>query len=210
MLARLLHLGGTDVTIFEGESSPDFRSQGGTLDLHTATGLAALKEAKLFDEFLKHARYDGQYMAIVDKDLTYHLERNATGKYNQIEERPEIDRSALREILSKSLPDGTIRWGHRLRTIEGKKLIFDHTTVDGFDLIVGADGAWSKVRKVLDPSLQPIYSGVAMHELELPDAENTAPEAYKLVNRGSVFASWEGQRVSIQQMGDGSLSIYAS
>ncbi|KAH7160651.1 hypothetical protein EDB81DRAFT_322773 [Dactylonectria macrodidyma] len=210
MLARLLHLGGTDVTVFEGDTSPDFRSQGGTLDLHTATGLAALKEAGLFDEFLKHARYDGQYMAIVDKDLEYLLVRNADNKLaSNVEERPEIDRSKLREILSNSLPEGMIKWGHHLKSVDGRKLVFEHTTIDGFDLIVGADGAWSKIRKAIDPELVPEFSRVAIIELEIPDAENTAPNVHKLVNRGSVFASTEGVRLTVQQMGDGSLNIYA-
>ncbi|KAM0425269.1 hypothetical protein ACHAPT_009587 [Fusarium lateritium] len=210
MLARLLHLGGIDVTVFEGEEHPNFRSQGGTLDLHTATGLAALKEANLFDEFLKHARYDGQYLAIVDKNLEYLLVKNADGQYNKIQERPEIDRSKLRELLSHSLPDGVIKWGHHLKKVEGRTLIFDHTTLDGFDVIVGADGAWSKVRKEIDLNLLPEYSGMGMQELEVTDVENRAPDLYKLVNRGSVFASSEGNRMSIQQMGDGSLSVYCA
>ncbi|KAI8715728.1 hypothetical protein NCS52_01081100 [Fusarium sp. LHS14.1] len=210
MLARLLHLGGIIVTVFEGEEHPNFRSQGGTLDLHTATGLAALKEAKLFDEFLKHARYDGQYLAIVDKNLKYLLVKNADGPYNKIQERPEIDRSKLRKLLSHSLPEGVIKWGHRLKKVEGRTLVFEHTTLDGFDVIVGADGAWSKVRKEIDPDLVPEYSGIGLQELEVTDVENRAPNLYKLVNRGGVFAGWEGKRMSIQQMGDGSLSVYCS
>ena len=73
LLARLLHLAGIPTTVYEGEASPNYRSQGGSLDLHTNTGLAALREAGLWDEFQKHARYDGQYMAIVDKNLKYYL-----------------------------------------------------------------------------------------------------------------------------------------
>ncbi|KAL5116114.1 hypothetical protein ACEQ8H_006010 [Pleosporales sp. CAS-2024a] len=60
MLARLLHVHNITCTIFEAETGIDFRSQGGTLDLRTKTGLHALKEAKLWDEFLKYARYDGE------------------------------------------------------------------------------------------------------------------------------------------------------
>jgi 2-polyprenyl-6-methoxyphenol hydroxylase-like FAD-dependent oxidoreductase len=147
-------------------------------------------------------------MAIVDKDLEYHLERNAVGKYNKIEERPEIDRSSLREILSNSLPEGMIKWGYHLKKVQGRSLVFEHTTVDGFDLIVGADGAWSKVRKEIDPSLVPKFAGIGMFELKITDAENEAPELSKLVNRGSIFASTDGNRTTIQQMGDGSLNIY--
>ena len=66
VLARLLQQSDEDiaVTIFEGEGDIDFRSQGGTLDLHEKTGQAALKAAGLFDEFLKYARYDGEAMVM--------------------------------------------------------------------------------------------------------------------------------------------------
>ncbi|GJN73335.1 hypothetical protein PLICBS_007413 [Purpureocillium lilacinum] len=208
ILARMLFRKGINVKVFEGEASPDFRSQGGTLDLHTKTGMAAMKAAGLFRHFQQFARYDGQYAAIVDKDLKYHMVRGAEDR--SLGERPEIDRARLREILIDSLPPGTIQWGHRLTAIEGKTLFFGNTIYSGFDIIVGADGAWSKVRQIIDPDFRPQYTGVAMTELNIPDADLTAPEIHNIVNRGSVFASNEGQRISFQQMGDGSICVYAS
>ena len=61
-LARLLQLSTAQikVTVFEGDISLDTRTQGGTLDLHTETGIAALKKAKLYDKFLKLARFDAE------------------------------------------------------------------------------------------------------------------------------------------------------
>jgi 2-polyprenyl-6-methoxyphenol hydroxylase-like FAD-dependent oxidoreductase len=61
-LARLLQRSDApiEVTIFESDSSLTRRSQGGTLDLHTNTGIAAIKKAGLFDEFEKRCRYDGE------------------------------------------------------------------------------------------------------------------------------------------------------
>jgi len=61
-LARLLQISKAPikVTIFESDAGMESRTQGGTLDLHTNTGIAALKKAKLYDEFLKYARYDGE------------------------------------------------------------------------------------------------------------------------------------------------------
>ncbi|KAH6661501.1 tetracycline resistance protein from transposon [Plectosphaerella plurivora] len=210
MLARLLHLAEIDVTIFESEASPTFRSQGGTLDLHTDTGLLAMKEAKLWDEFKKHARYDGQYIAWVDRHNEQVMVMGVDSHRNDVQERPEIDRSRLREILAESLPEGTVKWGHKLKSVEADNtLVFEHTTVSGFDLVVGADGTWSKVRKAVT-SVEPKFTGIGLYELNIPDGEKTAPDVYKLVNRGSVFAHAEGKRLSIQQMGDGSLCIYTS
>ncbi|CAI6095369.1 unnamed protein product, partial [Clonostachys chloroleuca] len=210
MLARLLQLEGIDVTVFEGEAAPNYRSQGGTLDLHTDTGLAAMKAAQLWDEFLKYARYDGQYLAIVDKDLDHLFVRHPGNGKEIAGESPEIDRSRLRQILTESVPEGMIRWGSRLKKVEGKTLIFEDSTEAGFDLIVGADGAWSKTRQAVDPNLQPQYVGVGMYHLTIPDAEETAPETCKLVNRGSLFAHSEGQRLTVQQMGDGSLDVHVT
>lgn len=197
------------MTVFESDESASHRSQGGTLDLHTDSGLAAIKEAGLWDEFKKYGRYDGQYMAIVDKTLHYHFVRQA-GDSGPGGERPEIDRTKLREILVDSLPEGVIRWGHRLTRVEDNTLIFGDTTETGFDLVVGADGAWSKVRNHVEPSLQPFYTGIGNFEMSIPDAETTAPETYKIVNRGSIFACGEGQRFSAQQMGDGSIHMWAA
>ncbi|OHE99152.1 tetracycline resistance protein from transposon [Colletotrichum orchidophilum] len=211
LLARLLYLSKVEATVFESEASPNFRWEGGSLDLHTNTGLAALKEAGLFEEFLRYARYDGQYLAIVDKNNKPWFVKSATGLGSTAQERPEIDRSKLREILAESLPKDVIKWGHRLREVkEDGSLVFEHTTITGFDLVVGADGAWSKVRKLLAPDVKPLWSGIKLYGMSIPNAAETAPEIYKLVNRGSVFANSDGKRISIQQMGDGSLSVYAS
>ncbi len=214
MLARLLHLSNIETVVFEGEASPNYRSQGGTLDLHTETGLAAVKEAGLWDEFLKHARYDGEYMLVSDPQLRPHLTKGTKPTSEQTfgGQRPEIDRSDLRQLLADSLPKGMIRWGHHLKSVDDQgTLVFEHTTERGFDLVVGAEGAWSKVRQTVlgdrAGKLRPQFSGIALIQFEILDPEHTAPELYKLVNRGSVFALGESRRVNAQQMGDGSLSV---
>ncbi|KAG7103662.1 Flavin-dependent monooxygenase like protein [Verticillium longisporum] len=211
MLARLLHRANVSVTVFESEASLDFRSQGGTLDLHTSTGLLAMKEAGLWDEFLEHARYDGQYIAWVDRHARQHFVMGASSARSDVQERPEIDRAQLRRILAASLPEGMIKWDHRLRRVEAPNtLVFDKLTTSDFDLVVGAEGAWSKVRKFVKPDVDPTYTGIGLYELSIPNASVTAPELYQLVNRGSVFGHADGKRLSIQQMGDGSLNVYVS
>ncbi|KAH9842092.1 FAD binding domain [Teratosphaeria destructans] len=201
------------IAIFEAESSPNFRSQGGTLDLHTRTGQAALKAGGLWDEFLKHARYDGEAIKIADKNLLCYVNMGGGKVGSKGTGRPEIDRPVLREMLYESLPLGTVRWNKKLVSVTATPqasskhtLNFaDGSSESGFDLIVGADGAWSKVRRLLTNE-QPFYSGIAGHQCSIPDAQINAPELFELVNRGSLFAWSDGKGLFIQYMGDGSIN----
>jgi 2-polyprenyl-6-methoxyphenol hydroxylase-like FAD-dependent oxidoreductase len=212
-LGRLLHLANIPCTIFEGEASANFRGQGGTLDLHANSGQAALKECSLYDEFLKYCRYDGEAMVIADKHYRKYL--NESGKTTQSTwGRPEIDRRRLRDILLESLPAEMIRWGKKLKTVEDLDgeltLVFaDGTRETGFDLIVGADGAFSHVRPLLSET-KPYYSGIGGVWGLVPNAENKHPELHKQVNRGSLFSFSDGKSIMAQQLGDGSLNVSAA
>lgn len=217
MLARLLHKHNIQATIFEAEESIDYRSQGGTLDLRTDTGLAAIREAGLWDEFHKYARYDGESMLLTDKNLVTWLRRNprksSTDKATTLQEGPEIDRKDLRRILMESLPPGMVHWGHKLASVRettstgGLELAFvNGETRSGFDLIVGCEGAFSKARSLLSTT-KPFYVGLGGWTANIPSAETTAPDVYKLVNRGSVFTYSDGKSLNIQQLTDGSLHV---
>lgn len=211
-LARLLlNKPNIDFVVFESEKSRDARGQGGSLDLHPTTGLAALKEADLYDEFLRRARFDGEALIICDKNFTKFVELSGSDERSS-HGRPEIDRISLREMLLNSVPPHKIRWGCHLRTIdEDHNLIFDHGIETGFDLIVGAEGAWSKTRKLLSDQT-PNYSGISGTIFEIPNAKETAPECYKLTNRGSLFSYTGGRSIMSQYQGDGSLklAVYAT
>ena len=209
MLARLLQKATVNVTVFESEPSPDYRSQGGTLDLHEHTGLYALKQAGLYEEFVSLARFDGDALAVCDKQLLHYLDLKSSKDSWFPQGKPEIDRTALRKLLYGCLPEGKIRWGHRLRSCDAssRELRFENGVVErGFDLVVGADGAWSKIRPLLTVK-QPFFSGVGGYNLIIPHAEKRFPDLSALINRGSMFSFSDGKVVMGQQMGDESIYV---
>lgn len=106
-----------------------------------------------------------------------------------------------------TVPSNKIRWGYHLRTIdEDHSLIFDRGIETGFDLIVGAEGAWSKTCKLVSDQM-PNYSGIFGISFEIPNAKETAPECYKLTNRGSLFSYTDGRAIMPQYLGDGSIKV---
>lgn len=200
-----------DIVIFEGEGGLDARSQGGTLDLHKESGLEAIRRCGLYDEYLRYARFDGEAFTVANKDLKKFICMAGTDEKSS-RGRPEIDRVRLREILVRSLPDGLIRWGWHLKSVEevhdgSFNLHFrDRDFETGFDLVVGAEGAWSKVRTLLSED-KPYYFGVSGVGLSISHPQGRCPDIYELVNRGSMFAFSDAKSIMAQQMGDGSLSV---
>ena len=159
--ARLLERAGIDYVVFERDQSPDTiqRLQGGTLDLAPEGGQAALKSAGLFAEFEKHARYEGTCFTIQDYKGN---NRMRSGQNDR--DRPEIDRCQLRQMLLQSIPKHRVRWDKKLLSAEvGEReassaspsaadcvlRFMDGSSERGFRLIVGSDGAWSKIRPLV-------------------------------------------------------------
>lgn len=100
LLARYLELYRIPVVIYERDSSPTHRPQGGSLDLHDETSLKALKETGLLDEAKSYMRAEGEAMKIVDKGGKIWYDENDkvvkahTGFHEggPVTGRPEIDR----------------------------------------------------------------------------------------------------------------------
>ncbi|KAK3681227.1 hypothetical protein B0T22DRAFT_523271 [Podospora appendiculata] len=199
-----------EIAIFERETGLSSRDQGGTLDLHKATGLAALKAAGLYDEFLTIARWDGDALTVADKHMTRYLSLRSSAANGKLAlGKPEVDRRALRKLLLDSLPPGIVRWGRRVAKVDAVKrmLLFEDGTEEGpWDLIVGADGTNSIIRPLLTPE-EPFYSGVAGFNMVIPAAAVTRPLLSKLVAGGSVFAFGDGKVVMGQQLGDGGVYV---
>ncbi|KAI9771965.1 MAG: hypothetical protein M1835_006331 [Candelina submexicana] len=196
-LARILLQKGITATVFEREDGPNARTQGGTLDLHPQSGQQAIKEAGLYDEFLKVSRPEGEDFILMDKTGHRHLEEfRGSGS-----DRPEIDRFVLRQLLLDSLPDGMVQWGSHLQRVEKGTLYFENRTLTSYDLIVGADGAWSKVRPALS-DIKPHYVGIAGIYICISNCDERFPALGKLVGRGSLFALSAGKAIVAQRNGD--------
>lgn len=197
--ARILQQHGIPVTVYDRDPHPAARNQGGTLDLHTDDGQLALREAGLLDEFFALARPEGQEMRKLDpagRLLAHHVP--AEGELF----KPEIDRGQLRGLLLDSLKPDTVQWGRTLDSVEapGRLRFTDGETVET-DLIIGADGAWSRVRPAVSAAV-PEYVGVTFLEAWFDDVRNAHPELAELVGQGSAMAA-DGERCLFAQRNSG-------
>jgi 2-polyprenyl-6-methoxyphenol hydroxylase-like FAD-dependent oxidoreductase len=208
-LARILHVGGVEATVFERDPHAQFRPQGGTLDLHLESGQFALRRAGLEAEFIKMARYEDQGSRLYGGDGTLlFADDDVAGG-----ERPEVDRTALRDALLASLPADAIRWGKALREVRPRDdgsydLVFGDGTAGPFDLVVGADGAWSKVRPLVSRYM-PQYSGLTFVEFGIDDVDRLHPELSQLVGRGKIGVESSGRSMIVQRNANAHLRGYA-
>ncbi|MGI4730190.1 MAG: FAD-dependent oxidoreductase [Janthinobacterium lividum] len=210
--ANVLHRAGWTAMIFDADRSAAARDQGGTLDLHPDDGQLALAKAGLFDAFLAVARHEDQGNRVLDHATGEVLRDVAPPPGSG--DRPEIDRAVLRDLLLSPLATDAVRWGssveaattlpdgrHALRLSDGK--------TEAFDLVIGADGAWSRVRAALTDT-RPAYTGVAFVELWMNDVDRVHAASAALVGRGTMFALHDGQGIIAQRNGNATLRIYAA
>ncbi|WP_186072188.1 FAD-dependent oxidoreductase [Burkholderia gladioli] len=210
MLARVLHVHNIAATIYEAEASADVRTQGGQLDIHDYNGQLALKAAGLFEEFLEIIHVGGEAVRVLDRHGTVLKEEPDDG----MGQRPEVLRGDLRRILLNSLPADTIQWGCKLASVSplggGRHRL---TFVDGrtatSDILVGADGAWSKIRPLLSDA-KPAYVGTSFIETYLFDADARHKASAEAVGAGALFALAPGKGVLAHREANGVLHTYAA
>ena len=209
-LARVLHLHGIPATIYEAEPSAEARTQGGQLDMHEYNGQLALEAAGLTDEFHAIIHQGGEATRLLDQHGTVLLDEPDDGTGG----RPEVLRGDLRRILLDSLPDDVIQWG---RKVTGVRSLGDGrhelTFADGASvttsLLVGADGAWSRVRPLLSDAT-PEYVGMTFIETYLHNADERHPAAAKAVGEGALFSVAPGKGILAHREPDGVLHAYVA
>jgi len=207
-LARVLQVHGVDVTVVEADLSPAARAQGGLIDIHAYNGMVALEAADLIEEFESIVIDGAQHNRVLDPDGSVLLDRPDWGEGT----RPEVHRGELRRILLNSLAEGTVRWGRKVTGVRpvdgGFSLTFTDATVEGVSLLVGADGAWSKVRGLLTDA-RPAYVGRGFIETYLHEADVRHADAAEAVGGGSLFVLGpDGQMLGAHRETGGTLHTY--
>jgi 2-polyprenyl-6-methoxyphenol hydroxylase-like FAD-dependent oxidoreductase len=195
-LARVLHMHGIPATVYEAEPSAESRTQGGQLDIHPENGQAALRAAGLYEQFVDLIHLGGEATRMLDKDATILMD---VPDGPEPGERPEVLRGRLRQILLDSLPAGTVHWGGKVTAVNRHEIgSYELTFADGTTtrtrLLVGADGAWSKIRPLVS-SATPAYLGMSYVETYLHDVDERHSAAAEVVGAGAMFALAPGQAI---------------
>jgi 2-polyprenyl-6-methoxyphenol hydroxylase-like FAD-dependent oxidoreductase len=186
------------------------RTQGGQLDIHEYNGQLALEAAGLTDGFRAIIHEGGEASRVLDPHGTVLLDEPDDG----MGRRPEVLRGDLRRILLDSLPDGTVRWGRKVAEVqplgEGRhELAFADGSTVTTSLLVGADGAWSRVRPLLSDAA-PEYVGTSFIETYLFDGDTRHPASAKAVGGGSLFAPVPGKGIQAHRESGGTLHTYVA
>ncbi|MFF7886621.1 FAD-dependent oxidoreductase [Streptomyces sp. NPDC020794] len=209
-LARVLHVHGVSATVYEAEASPTARGQGGMLDIHDYNGQLALQAAGLTDEFRSLILEGREAIRILDRDGTVLFDKADDGTGG----RPEVLRGELRRILLDSLPAGTVRWGHKVSGVRGlgegrHEVTFADGATVVTSLLVGADGAWSRIRPLLSDAT-PEYTCRSFIETYLFDSDTRHPATAKAVGGGSLFALAPGKGIQAHRESGGTLHTYVA
>lgn len=210
VLAGMSHRYGIEVAVYEGEASADARTQGGLFDLHEHSGQRALHELGVYDAFLALVRPGEDAKRVVDYQATLLLDRPA----NPASVRPEVDRGELRRMLLDALPPGIVRWGHKVSSVRATgrghhTVAFANGSAAKTRLLIGADGAWSRVRPLLTDA-SPAYTGTSFLELHLTPDDPHAHAAAAVIGSGTLMAVAPGQGILAHRNADGSIHTYVA
>ncbi|KAG6012500.1 hypothetical protein E4U54_007501 [Claviceps lovelessii] len=217
-LGCLLYKAGIQATVFDLRPRPtdqDYDKPSGMLDLHEESGLKAIQQCGLWDEFLALSGACSEESKIYDHHG--HLLYHDYGGGAADGARPEISRHALTKLLSSKLPSEGIRWNHKVvevassTTDDGRTEVVVDLGIDGgrqtFDFVVGADGAWSKVRRLLTP-VMPRYSGMHFITLDMACVTTEHPRLSDFLGQGSMTSLAFHNGIISQRGPDGAARLY--
>ncbi|OXM82775.1 FAD-dependent oxidoreductase [Paenibacillus rigui] len=211
-LALILQKHDISSVVYEREPRDTNRERGGSLDIHEESGQKALRAAGLYEKFQEWVRYEGEDFRILDKTGKIYIDEVTEPDVKG--SRPEIDRGELCDLLLSAIDTDCIKYGYKLDRAVSldngmTELHFENGTIDTVHLLVGADGAFSRVRPLLSDT-NAEYAGLTMLELNVHNAAEKYPDLAELNRRGKMFALSDHKGILGQLNGDGRIKVYAS
>ncbi|MCS4300730.1 NAD(P)/FAD-dependent oxidoreductase [Chryseobacterium sp. BIGb0232] len=204
-MAVLLQQKGADVTVYERDRNAETRVWGGTLDLHQASGQKAMAKVGLLERYYAMARPMG--INIADEHGNVLFTKNITPE-NQYD-NPEINRNHLREILLDELAVNTVVWDRNFTGMEEYKgqwlLHFENQPDSIADLVIGANGGMSKVRKYVTET-QIEETGTFIIQGDIPQPEINCPEFYQWCDGKRPMVAYQGNLLVANPYNNGALT----
>jgi 2-polyprenyl-6-methoxyphenol hydroxylase-like FAD-dependent oxidoreductase len=167
-LAQGLLRAGADVTVYERDASLVTRRQGYRLHLDARAGLAleATLPPESFALFQATCAQPSRHLTVTTERLRVLHEQVAAERagdpYAPATLSTSVDRQTFRAVLAAGL-DGRIAFGRELASYEagpgGVRLYFAGGQQAEADVLVGADGVGSAVRRQYLPAASPVDSG---------------------------------------------------
>ncbi|KAJ7684388.1 salicylate hydroxylase [Mycena polygramma] len=214
-LGRLLHQRGIRATIYELRAKPtqdDLSKVSGMLDLHKESGQRAIRECGLWDAFEAAVGDCSEENRVLNFDGTVQLKTDGGDG-----SRPEIPRNALSKLLIESFPADSIKWDHKVlgvRSALNASTGATEVTLDlgekgaaTYDLVVGADGAWSRVRPLLSDA-QPFYKGPQFMAVTILHASTKYPHLVEFTGPGLLHAFGTGNYILTHRGPQDSIRIH--
>lgn len=216
-LGQLLYQRGIRATVYELRAKPtqeELAKPSGMLDLHEESGLTAMRECGLWDGFQAAVGDCSEATRVFNPDgAMLHTDKG------ELSSRPEIARSALTNLLVQNVPSDSIKWSHRITSARSKRNATTGATevtldlgangVATHDLVIGADGAWSRIRKLVSDA-QPIYSGAQFVTATVRHVSTKYPHLVELNGSGTLHALGGGNAIMTHRGPQDSIRVYAA
>ncbi|MFC4535833.1 FAD-dependent oxidoreductase [Sphaerisporangium dianthi] len=165
-LAQGLHKAGADVTVHERDRTPGDRLQGYRvhIDPNGARALHDCLPPRLWETFVATTGARGQGLAFLTEQLEELLLLPVPPSGDPVDDHHSVSRITLRQILLSGLEE-VVRFGKTFERYEREpggrtRLFFQDGSSDVADIVVGADGGNSRVRKQYLPHARRVDTGI--------------------------------------------------
>lgn len=204
-IAILLQQKSVEVHVYERDLNAQTRVWGGTLDLHKESGQKAMEKAGLLEQYYATALPMGIKIADEQGNILFTKEITSENRYDN----PEINRNHLREMLLGSLEDDTVIWDMNFTGMEendGQWILHFKDKPDvTADLVIGANGGMSKVRKYVTEA-EVEETGTFIIQGDVPQPEKACPEFFNWCDGKRPMAAFEGNLLVANPYNNGALT----